>query len=429
MSTAESGQPISPTSEELTLENTRLRQQLADIDEKLDDRVSAAVAEATAGFRSEATEQERRQYRAEMDTLTAQNAALTRDLQQHRSDADHAARERMRSRFSALHTPTPARAIPQSSPITTRAIPQSSPTGLNFGAQSQSAIAPATTAPRTTIRYPQPPMFSATRKKDQMAFRVWQYAFLNYCDANGLDTQTNAEQCIVTAAALFAPDVAFWYRTEYLPAIKPSPPTWEFFIQCLIDKYEPVPVGFTARTALKSIRQTGTIEEYNATFNEVVTLITDMSEADKVDKYIDGLKQALRVKVASTLTKTLIESMTVAVQLEAAWATTRDRNPPAVYNRNNRGPPPIAVARNDTTVYAPPMQLGNMSLHDEKNNNGDYEEKSAPSHVLAVIQPQRGPLPKLSDAERARLSAIGGCFKCRRTGHMARDCPDKSKNY
>ena len=107
-----------------------------------------------------------------------------------------------------------------------------------------------------------------------------------------LDTQTNATKCIKLAATLFAPDVARWYWTEYARIIKPSPVTWEFFVQCVIDKYEPVPIGFTARTALKSIRQTGTIEEYNAAFNEVITRIDDMSEADKVDKYIDGLKQA-----------------------------------------------------------------------------------------------------------------------------------------
>lgn len=416
MSTEEPSQSISPTSEELALDNARLRQQLADNDEKLDERVSAAVAEATSSLRSEATDQERRQFRTELDDLVAQNAVLMRDLQQHRIEAEQAARERRRSRFSALHTP-----------ITTRAIPQSSPIRLNFGAQS--ADAPTAAIPKAAIRYPPPPLFSAVRKKDQMSFRVWQYAYLNYCDAVGLDTQTNAESCIVVAAALFAPDVAFWYRTEYIPAPKPTPVTWEFFVQCLTDKYEPVPVGFTARTALKSIRQTGTIEEYNAAFNEVITLITDMSEADKVDKYIDGLKQALRVKVASTLTRTLLESMTVAVQLEAAWATTRERITPAGYNRNNRGQPAVAAARNNDATNGPPMHLGRMSLHDHKNDDdGDHEEKPAPSYMLAAIQPQRGPISKLTDAERARLSAIGGCFRCRKTGHMARDCPEIAKN-
>ena len=94
MSAEDSGQSISPTSDELTLDNTRLRQRLADVEEKLDERVAAAVAEVTSSFRSEATEQQRRQHRAELDALAAQNAALTHKLQQQRRDADLAARER-----------------------------------------------------------------------------------------------------------------------------------------------------------------------------------------------------------------------------------------------------------------------------------------------------------------------------------------------
>ena len=41
----------------------------------------------------------------------------------------------------------------------------------------------------------------------------------------------------------------------------------------------------------------------------------------------------------------------------------------------------------------------------------------------------RGPAPmdldaigKLTDAERERLRKNGGCFRCRKTGHLARDC-------
>ena len=41
-----------------------------------------------------------------------------------------------------------------------------------------------------------------------------------------------------------------------------------------------------------------------------------------------------------------------------------------------------------------------------------------------------GPIPmdldaigKLTDSERDRLRKNGGCFHCRKTGHLARDCP------
>ena len=63
-----------------------------------------------------------------------------------------------------------------------RAIPQSSPTELNFDAQP--ATVSATGAPEK-IRYKQPPMFSAIRKKDQMTFDNWQYAFLNLLRRDG----------------------------------------------------------------------------------------------------------------------------------------------------------------------------------------------------------------------------------------------------
>jgi hypothetical protein len=413
MSTEDSSHSISPTPDELALDIARLRQQLASKDEKFDERLSAAVAEAMSSFHAE-DQQERRQYREALDALTARNAALTHELQIERRDAHQAARDRSKSRYSGLHSPMPVTAFPQST--------------LNFDAQP--ATESAADVPEK-IRYKQPPMFSAIRTKDQMTFDNWQYAFRAYCEAMQLDTQTNPTKCIKLAVTLFAPEVARWYYNEYERMLKPSPITWAFFVQCVMDKYEPVPIGFTARTALKSIRQTGTIEEYNAAFNEVISRIDDMAEADKVDKYIDGLKQALRVKVASALTLTLLESMTVAVQLEAAWATTRDRNAPAGYNRNNnRGQPAVVAARNGDAVHGPPLHLGRMSLHDHKNDDdGGDEEKPAPPHVLAAIQPQRGPLPKLTDAERARLLAIGGCFRCRKTGHMARECPDIAKNY
>jgi hypothetical protein len=218
--------------------------------------------------------------------------------------------------------------------------------------------------------------------------------------------------------------VSRWYRTEYLPSIKPDPVTWDFFIQSITDKYEPVPVGFTARTALKSVRQSGTIEEYNAAFSEVVSLIPDMAEADKVDKYIEGLKQGLRLKVAGTLTRTLLESMTVAVQLEAAWANVpRDNRaaPPFVRYHNRHVAAPATPARSSEATQSPPAQhLGRMSVADEDDD--DDEKKHAPSHSLAAMQPTRSFPPKLTDAMRAELQAQNKCFRCRQVGHIARQC-------
>jgi hypothetical protein len=37
-------------------------------------------------------------------------------------------------------------------------------------------------------------------------------------------------------------------------------------------------------------------------------------------------------------------------------------------------------------------------------------------------------LQKLSDEDRIHLRRIGACFKCHKTGHMARECSEQAKN-
>ena len=34
----------------------------------------------------------------------------------------------------------------------------------------------------------------------------------------------------------------------------------------------------------------------------------------------------------------------------------------------------------------------------------------------------------LSEKEKTALMKIGACFRCKKTGHLSRDCPDKNKN-
>ena len=35
----------------------------------------------------------------------------------------------------------------------------------------------------------------------------------------------------------------------------------------------------------------------------------------------------------------------------------------------------------------------------------------------------------LSEEMRTTLMKIGACFRCRKTGHMSRNCPDRNRNY
>jgi hypothetical protein len=351
---------------------------------------------------------ERQRMQDTVDQLQEQMAALARDANIVRNNAEIAARDRSRNRFSTVHTPfAPTRPVPLSTPFV-----------------RARATSPSSPLPKELLRTSKMPTFSGIRKKDQISLRDWLFALLTYLEAAGLHPETDVAKCIAAASLSFAPDVARWYRTEYLPSIKPNPVTWDFFVQSITDKYEPVPVGFTARTALKSIRQNGTIQEYNDAFSEVVSMISDMAEADKVDKYIEGLKQGLRLKVAGTLTRTLLESMTVAVQLEAAWANVprdnRAATPFTRYHNRHVATPASTTRSSEATQSSPSPHLGRMSVADEYDD--DDEKKQVPSHSLAAMQPARSFPPKLTDAMRAELQAQNKCFRCRQVGHVARQC-------
>jgi hypothetical protein len=54
------------------------------------------------------------------------------------------------------------------------------------------------------------------------------------------------------------------------------------------------------------------------------------------------------------------------------------------------------------------------------------------SHYRApggVIPMDLDAIGKLTDAERDRLHKTGGCFRCRKTGHLARDCPMTNRQH
>ena len=69
------------------------------------------------------------------------------------------------------------------------------------------------------------------------------------------------------------------------------------------------------------------------------------------------------------------------------------------------------------------MQLDVLQTTTYDDNN------AAPIQIDAFkTKPSPNKLIKLTDEERTHLRSLGACFKCRRPGHMARECPSKVNN-
>jgi hypothetical protein len=191
------------------------------------------------------------------------------------------------------------------------------------------------------------------------------------------------------------------------------PQTWDAFRAELIQSYRPVDAEHRDRAALANVRQTGTVAAYIGTFNSLLLRVPDISVADQVFRFTEGLKHPTVVHVRLMRPETLQHAMEFAARADASAAPSR-----AAPGRSS-GPTP--------------MELGAIG-------DGDADD----GNELAAINQQRPPrpprppaaagrsagtstgvatsIPKMTEAIRAECIRLGLCFRCRKAGHRTGAC-------
>ena len=182
----------------------------------------------------------------------------------------------------------------------------------------------------------------------------------------------------VSFAGTFLKDhAAMWWRTIYEEIeAQPENNRWTQFITGLKEQFQPINTSETARTRLDQLKQKTSVRLYNSDFREIMLQLPNMHEADRVHSYIKGLKPAIASLVAMQQPDTLLAAQGLADTADTIQFQHMPRRPFVAPRSEYRGPTPMD---------------------------------------LDAIE-------KLTDAERERLRKNGGCFRCRKTGHLARDC-------
>lgn len=193
---------------------------------------------------------------------------------------------------------------------------------------------------------------------------------------------------------------------------------FEQFKQTFLAKYRPVDQARTARAKLKTLKQTTSVAAYNNEFSNVIQLIHDMSLADKLDKYFDGLKQPVleRLPVLETFTS-VADAMNAANSID-----TRIYKPSGHgFNRGNfqRGGYNGGYGQQRSS-NKPSVQVNNVQAQDSNEYEQD-EDKSTSGYSVNAVR-----FTKLTDEQRLVLRREGRCFKCRNVGHLSRDCPTRN---
>ena len=198
-------------------------------------------------------------------------------------------------------------------------------------------------------------------------------------------SEEEPQRAFYVALSYLEGDAHSWYTT-YRSAHTVN--TWPELKSALIRRFSPLDKTLSARDKLAHWRQMKDVGTFNADFLGIVLDIPDITESEKMDRYSRGLKSYIW-EVLCTKEYTSLEAiMTDALKVEAAKKGHRPSTKPSSSKPSNG-----ATSSSQSSSGPVPMDLGSTSL------------------------------VKLTQEERNRCLREGLCLRCRKPGHLAKNCP------
>ena len=233
---------------------------------------------------------------------------------------------------------------------------------------------------------------------------VWMYYIELYYDITGV-TEDNKK--IMIAATYLVDRAATWWRNVAENAkasgITPCNGSWSVFKERLIQTFRPVNHVKLARDKIATLKQYSSVAKYNDEFISLCMQIPDMGEADKLDRYVRGLKYKVKRDVELAEPKTVEEAMNKASRIDSLSFPFQNHSG---YG-NNGG--------NNSNYGYTPMELGAVN----GKTNGVQQSFGKPAGTWKQ---------QLSRDEFARRRRENLCLRCGKGGHIARSCSVPPKN-
>lgn len=229
---------------------------------------------------------------------------------------------------------------------------------------------------------------------------------------------------------------------------------WDEFVDRLHSRFRPMQAATVARHRLANLKQTGSASAYANIFQKELTPITDMSAADKIFFFRQGLKPALAQKVLEKNPSSLHQAMDIAITADANFRGAVMLSGTRSYN--GRGAPSGEV----------PMDLSHIAAEDKDEEftmptfHFDESESapSLPASFMREYQEMKAAIQKLTIQQS--ISAVVGhhakggkkggkkasrvpnispeefkhcwdnhlCLNCKKPGHIAPNCPSPRSN-
>jgi hypothetical protein len=193
----------------------------------------------------------------------------------------------------------------------------------------------------------------------------------------------------------FTDEAAIWFRYHYRED-QATTLTWEEVRTALRSFFTPPNKDRRLHDEWAQLRQTTTFAEYVGSFYKLGMQLPLMEPTHLLDKFLRGLKPKTRMELELKDPQTLAEAIRLA-----------DRFDSIVYRK--------------TVPLAP-----STPSHSHEYENGGEPMQIDAMRTKTPSTPRTLTLKKLTAEERTYLRSIGACFRCRKTGHVSRECPSKA---
>lgn len=280
-----------------------------------------------------------------------------------------------------------------------------------------------------------PAKFRGDRDDAQMV-ESWLYSLDRQFIA--CNTNTDAGRIAYATAMLEKNALDWWMYTERQSAAggPAAPSTWASFCAALIQRFRPINDERVARDKLLSLRQTGSVAQFATAFQTLLLKVPDISDAERLHRFIAGLKPTIKTQLLISNPKTLEEALEMAERIDHITYSVSGRVAAPVFNRN--GPTPMELGAladdegygGDEEYHDQPhaedevLELKEQlaALQEQLNAMWQQDKVKRPS-ASAAAPPRRPSRPSdLTPEQRQRCIDERLCFKCFGAGHSARGC-------
>ena len=235
---------------------------------------------------------------------------------------------------------------------------------------------------RDKLKIPTPGKFDGRRDPDTI--RAWLYEYNNYAAFHALSDRRK----ITMIPYFLLGSAATWWAS--LQNNREVPATWEAVENLIKTEFLPLNYINRLRSQLFTLRQTTSVANYSSTFRRLLINLPSMDKDVMLHLYVAGLKQETRLAVEMQEPTTLNEAERHALKVDD-------------------------------------IRYGKQNYPDKKPNPPGNKNGNVTAAVTTTTADKKK-LSKLNDTERKRLMSIGACFRCRKTGHVSRDCPNRQND-